>query len=84
MSSATIANEISLKGIERHAKIQNYGLKYLFNQGYICAAEITIDNYRFDIVGYNRENGQVVILEAKASVGDLRIDKKLINYKELQ
>jgi hypothetical protein len=82
MSSVTIANQISLRDIERHARIQSNGLRYLYSQGFICATEIAIDNYRFDVVGYNLENNELIILEAKAAAEDLKRDRKLIKYKE--
>lgn len=79
MEAAILSNELSSKDIETHALLQNQGMKWLFEQGYVCATELSINTYRFDVIGYNKENN-ITIIEAKASREDFQRDNKWHNY----
>ncbi|MBU3102309.1 MmcB family DNA repair protein [Clostridium sp. DSM 17811] len=79
MEAAILSNQLSSKDIETHALLQDYGMKWLFEQGYICATEISTSLYRFDVIGYNNNN-VVTIIEAKASHVDFQRDTKWFNY----
>lgn len=74
-----MTNHIIERDILTHTKIQEGGSKWLFNNDYIVAIEVKKDNYQFDVIGYNKKN-EIIILEAKASISDLRIDSKINNY----
>lgn len=63
-----------------HPKIQQGAAKWLYNNGYISTIELSKDKYKFDVIGYN--DNEIIIMEAKASVGDLRSDKKLLDYMD--
>lgn len=71
-------NRFTKKDSITHAKIQQGGAKWLYNNGYVSTIELSKDNCKFDVIGYN--NVEVVILEAKASISDLKSDKKINNY----
>lgn len=75
MEAAILSNELSSKDIETHALLQDQGMKWLFEQGYVCATELSINTYRFDVIGYNKENN-ITIIEAKASREDFQRDNK--------
>ena len=62
-----------------HPKIQQGAAKWLYNKGYIPTIELSKDKYKFDVIGYS-EDEEIIIMEAKASVSDLKWDKKLLNY----
>ncbi|EHR1329316.1 MmcB family DNA repair protein [Clostridium perfringens] len=74
-----MTNHIIEKDILTHTKIQEGGAKWLFNNDCISTIELKKDNYQFDVIGYNKEK-EIIILEAKASLSDLRADKKIENY----
>lgn len=63
-----------------HPKIQQGAAKWLYNNGYISTIELSKDKYKFDVIGYSED--EVIIMEAKASVGDLKGDKKLVDYMD--
>jgi hypothetical protein len=79
MEAAILSNQLSLKDIETHALLQDLGMKWLFEQGYVCATELSISTYRFDVIGYNKESS-ITIIEAKASGEDFQRDNKWHNY----
>jgi saccharopine dehydrogenase-like NADP-dependent oxidoreductase len=54
MEAAILSNQLSSKDIETHALLQNQGMKWLFQQGYVCITELSINAYRFDVIGYNK------------------------------
>lgn len=61
-----------------HAKIQQGAAKWLYNSGYIATIELSKDKYKFDTVGYNDK--EIIIMEAKANLSDLKNDKKILDY----
>lgn len=61
-----------------HTNISKGGLKWLVHNNYIGTIELKSDKYLFDVAAYNEY--EVVILEAKVSVSDLKSDNKLANY----
>lgn len=61
-----------------HPKIQQGAAKWLYNSGYISTIELSKDKYRFDVIGY--DDNSIIIMEAKASLSDLKNDKKIIDY----
>lgn len=65
-----------------HAKIGQGGARWLFNQGYISTVELAKDSYFFDSAAYHPETNEIIILESKVTVEDLKQDKKLMNYTE--
>ena len=65
-----------------HAKIGQGGARWLFNQGYISTVELAKDSYFFDGAAYHPETEEIIILESKVTIEDLRQDKKLNNYKD--
>lgn len=65
-----------------HAKVGQGGARWLFNQGYISTVELAKDSYFFDAAAYHPETEEIVILESKVTVEDLRQDKKLMKYAE--
>ncbi len=79
IESVEIANHLSEHEILTHRKLQNAGMRYLYNNEHVSITEISQDTYRFDVIGYN-QNGQVTIIEAKASIEDFRADEKFNKY----
>lgn len=79
VESAEVSNVISQHDILAHRKLQNSGMRYLYNNDYVAAAEVSKDNFRFDVIGYNSLN-DLIIIEAKASIGDFRSDYKFHRY----
>jgi hypothetical protein len=76
------ANALSVHDLKKHGELQDKALKWLFNQGYIAASEITLPNgKRADVIGYN-EQGYIVIIEVKASISDFMQDDKWQTYLE--
>lgn len=65
-----------------HAKIGQGGARWLFNQGYISTVELAKDSYFFDGAAYHPETEEIIILESKVTIEDLKQDKKLMNYTE--
>ncbi|MBD7916422.1 MmcB family DNA repair protein [Clostridium sp. Sa3CUN1] len=61
-----------------HPKIQQGAAKWLYNSGYISTIELSKDKYKFDVIGY--DDNTIIIMEAKASLADLKNDKKIIDY----
>lgn len=65
-----------------HAKVGQGGARWLFNQGYISTVELAKDSYFFDAAAYHPDSEEIIILESKVTIEDLRQDKKLANYKD--
>ena len=81
MQQAEISNQLSSQDLIKHTRLQNESIKYLYKRGYASVVEVSIDNYRFDAIGFDLEQN-IVIVEAKASINDLKQDKKFENYKK--
>lgn len=81
MGAAEVSNHLSEYEILNHRQLQNIGMRYLYKNNLVAAAEITQDHYRFDVIGYGLD-GQVIIIEAKASIEDFRADDKFHKYLE--
>lgn len=79
MESAILSNQISAKDIETHAMLQDQGMKWLFDQGYVTTSELSHKSYRFDVIGFDN-TGSITIIEAKASKEDFQRDTKWHNY----
>lgn len=79
MQAAVITNEISKKDVETHAALQTKAMRWLYDNSYVCAAEVTLENCRFDVAGYNANNN-LVIIEAKSNVENLKKDNKWHGY----
>lgn len=79
MEAAVLSNLLSAKDIETHALLQNSGMKWLYERSNVCATELTQGNYRFDVIGYDKDR-IVTIIEAKASIEDFKRDNKWNNY----
>lgn len=65
-----------------HAKIGQGGARWLYNQGYVSTVELAKDSYFFDGAAYHPDTNEIVILESKATVEDLKQDKKLVKYAQ--
>lgn len=74
------ADSISTSDIAEHRLVQDIFLKEYFKEGYVVAAEVTIENKRFDTALYKPSN--LIIGEVKASRSDFISDKKYLTYKE--
>lgn len=73
------ANLMSKREILRHREMQNIALKWLYNNGYIAAPEVTLPNmHRVDVIGYNAD--KIIIVEVKASREDYKRDTKWPEY----
>lgn len=73
------ANLMSTREILRHRDMQNLALKWLYNNGYVAAPEVTLPNMRrADVIGYNAD--KVIIIEVKASREDYSRDHKWPEY----
>lgn len=81
LSAAEVSNQLSQKEILEHMQLQNAGMRYLYTNGYVAVTELTKDNYRFDVIGYDEDNC-IIIIEAKASTEDFRRDIKFQNYTQ--
>lgn len=79
LESAEVANHLSEHDILKHRKLQNAGMRYLYNADNVAVVEVPQDNYRFDVIGYN-QSGNITIIEAKASIEDFRTDNKFDKY----
>lgn len=79
MEAVILSNELSSKDIETHSLLQDQGMKWLFNQDYVCATELSMGSYRFDVIGYDKDD-IITIIEAKASKEDFQRDIKWQNY----
>lgn len=74
------SNTLSSKDLKRHGELQQKALKWLYNQGYIVAGEVTLPNgRRVDVIGYNDKN-KVIIIEVKVSAQDFLNDDKWEKY----
>ncbi|WP_029501129.1 MmcB family DNA repair protein [Kurthia huakuii] len=72
-------NLMSKREILRHREMQNLALKWLYNNGYIAAPEVTLPNmHRADVIGYNAD--KIIIIEVKASNEDYNRDHKWPEY----
>ncbi len=75
-----VSDTLSEQEIKRHGELQDKGMKWLFNKGYIAISEFTLPNgKRVDCIGYNK-NGHIIIIEVKASIADFRQDQKWETY----
>lgn len=73
------ADLMSTREILRHRDMQNLALKWLYNNGYVAAPEVTLPNMRrADVIGYNVD--KVIIIEVKASREDYSRDHKWPEY----
>lgn len=79
MEAAEVSNHLSEYEIIDHRRLQNAGMRYLYNAEQVAITEVAEENYRFDVVGYNQD-GQITIIEAKASIADFRSDDKFHKY----
>lgn len=74
------SNQFASIDLEQHGKLQSLGLKWLYNQGYVATTELTLSgNLRVDVIGYD-ENGEICILECKASFEDYQRNNKWRQY----
>ena len=80
MKQAIISNTLSANELIKHTKLQNSAMRWLYKDGNVSVTEISKENYRFDVIGYN-ELDEVIIIEAKASIQDFKRDNKLEKYK---
>lgn len=79
LEMAEISDFLSVINLKKHKELQNLALKWLFNRGYIAIAEFTLPNgRRADIFAYNES--EIIILEIKVSMGDLKSDTKWRDY----
>ncbi|MDT8718284.1 MmcB family DNA repair protein [Clostridium sp. 19966] len=79
IESAEVSNHLSEHEILAHRKLQNAGMRYLYNNDNVAITEVTQDNYRFDVVGYDQSQ-TLVVIEAKSSIDDFRTDDKFHKY----
>jgi hypothetical protein len=80
LESVEASNKMSELDLIKHGELQEQGLKWLFQQGYVCTAEFTLPNRkRADVIGYN-EQGHMIILEVKVSQSDYDRDDKWDSY----
>lgn len=73
-------NELAEKDIINHNRVSILAMEWLKSNGYITDIEYSHNNYRFDVIGVNLENNEVVIIETKVDIGDYKQDKKKYNY----
>lgn len=74
------SNKLSTRDLKRHGELQDKALKWLFQKGYSCVAEMILDNgKRIDVIGYNDE-GHIIGIEVKASKSDYLRDDKWESY----
>jgi predicted nucleic acid-binding Zn-ribbon protein len=74
------SNQFASIDLEKHGELLSLGLKWLYSQGYVATAELTLPgNLRADAIGYNRD-GKVCILECKADLHDFYRDQKWKRY----
>lgn len=80
MESVEAMNALSVKELKRHGELQDKALKWLFRNDFVVSSEVLLPNgKRCDVIGYN-ENGQIVIIEVKASKADFQQDGKWMTY----
>lgn len=79
IQQAIVSNQLSANDLIKHTRLQNEAMKFLFKDGYATVTEIAVDNYRFDTIGFNNDS-EIVVVEAKASMSDLKNDKKMESY----
>lgn len=77
--AAIYSNGLSEREILKHKELQNLALRWLYTNGYVACSEITLPNKRrADVIGY--KDGQVIIIEVKASREDYNQDNKWQQY----
>lgn len=77
--AAIYSNGLSEREILKHKELQNLALRWLYTNGYVACSEITLPNKRrADVIGY--KDGQVIIIEVKASREDYNQDDKWQQY----
>lgn len=76
----SIASDLlSERELLRHKELQHIAMTWLYNAGYVAAAEVTLPNgQRADVIGYN--DSETIIIEVKASGIDYYRDQKWRNY----
>ncbi len=74
-----LMNEFTSKDTLTHTNIEQGILKYLYKENWIGTIELSHEDFQFDVVAYN-DNNEIIIVEAKASLGDLDRDSKLEKY----
>lgn len=80
IESVEASNKLSEIDLIKHGELQEKGLKWLFDKGYVCTAEFTLPNRRrADVIGYN-EHGRIIILEVKVNQSDYDRDDKWETY----
>ena len=65
-----LMNEFTSKDTLTHTNIEQGILKYLYKENWIGTIELSHEDFQFDVVAYN-DNNEIIIVEAKASLGDL-------------
>lgn len=74
------SNYFSNQEIINHGILEHEAMKYLYGQGYITSNEIVLtNNKRIDVAGFNID-GNMIIIEAKASMQDFIQDSKWKEY----
>lgn len=77
--AAIYSSGLSEREILKHKELQNLALRWLYTNGYVACSEITLPNKRrADVIGY--KDGQVIIIEVKASREDYNQDDKWQQY----
>lgn len=77
--AAIYSDSLSEREILKHKELQNLALRWLYTNGYVACSEITLPNKRrADVIGY--KDGQVMIIEVKASREDYNQDDKWQQY----
>jgi len=77
--AAIYSDALSEREILKHKELQNLALRWLYTNGYVACSEITLPNKRrADVIGY--KDGQVMIIEVKASREDHNQDDKWQQY----
>lgn len=78
--SSRASDALSERDLLRHADLQSRAMKWLYMQGGVVCSELTLPNgRRADVVGY-LPNGEVVVIEVKASYEDYKRDDKWREY----
>lgn len=77
--AAIYSDTLSEREILKHKELQDLALRWLYTNGYVACSEITLPNKRrADVIGY--KDGQVMIIEVKASREDHNRDDKWQQY----
>lgn len=79
LEAVLASNQLSIKDMQSHGELQDFGLRWLYQRRYASIAELTNGTMRYDVIGYNFQQ-RITIIEAKASIEDFRRDNKWNNY----